>query len=95
MCVRTLALYETRPAARLPPEAGEALRGGGIAAVLLHSPKAARVLAALSDTLAGAGLGRLRVLGLSAACLAPVAHLPFAGLAAAVEPNESSLLELL
>ena len=35
------------------------------------------------------------MLGLSAACVAPVAQLPFASIEVATEPNETAMLELL
>jgi uroporphyrinogen-III synthase len=77
---RAAAVYETRPlAAQVPP---------GAEAVLVHSPKAAALLA------------RMPVAGLIAYCLsraaaAPLAGSPLARVAVALEPNETSLLGLL
>ena len=93
--VEDLPLYETRAVERLPTSVAIALEQGAVAAVLLHSPKAAR---ALADLWAGAGrpdLRRARLLGLSAACLAPVARLPFSAAHAPAEPNEAAMLDLL
>ncbi len=42
LSVRTLALYDSRPAAHLPEEAAAALRAGRLRAVLLYSPETAR-----------------------------------------------------
>ena len=92
--VRALPLYETRPVEQLPADAADALRTGAVAALLLHSPKAARALAGLW-TVSGPNLTRVQAFGLSAACLAPVAHLTFASAVAAAEPNEAALLDLL
>ncbi len=93
--LRTLPLYETRPVDRLPPEVVDAFHEAEVATVLLHSPKAAGALANLSASLAETDLARVRLLGLSAACLAPMAHLSFASSQAAAEPNETAMLELL
>ncbi len=93
--VMALPLYETCAVERLPTCVSAALEQGDMAAVLLHSPKAARALAGLWDAGGRRELTRVRLLGLSAACLAPLAQLPFAARLAAAEPNEASLLELL
>jgi uroporphyrinogen-III synthase len=93
--LRALPLYETRPVENAPSDAMDALRDGVVAAVLLHSPKAARVLAGLWTRAAAPDLAQVRLLGLSQACLAPAAHLPFASAVAAAEPAEAALLELL
>ena len=92
--VRALPLYETRPVERLPADAADALRDGAVAAVLLHSPKAAKALAGLW-TRSEPELTRVQAFGLSAACLAPVGRLPFASAVAAAAPTEAALLELL
>ena len=93
--MRPLPLYETCGLDRLPVCIVEALETGVLATVLLHSPKAARVLAGLCDRGARSDLTQVRALGLSRACLAPLAHLPFASAAAAAEPNEAAMLALL
>jgi len=80
---RAVALYETvETAAPLPP-----LKD--LAAVLLHSPKAARVLA---GRLGSAGAPGLRAICLSEAVAGPIAGLPFASIAVADEPTEAALL---
>ncbi|WP_174300753.1 uroporphyrinogen-III synthase, partial [Caulobacter sp. S45] len=93
--VESLPLYQTCPVERLPTCACAALERGVIEAALLHSPKGARTLAALWAAAGQPDLACVRLLGLSAACLIPLAHLPFRHADAAAEPNEASLLELL
>ena len=93
--VEALALYQTCAVERLPTSVAEALDGDRVDTALLHSPKAARTLALLWTAAGGPDLTRVRLLGLSAACLAPLAHLPFASRAASVEPNEAAMLALL
>ncbi len=81
--VRALAIYDTRPAA-LP--AGFTTQG--LDAVLLHSPRAARLLAALPPPP-----------GLTALCLSPAVAEPLTGLGLDVRiakaPNEEALLALI
>jgi len=90
LIVRDVALYDTPAVDALPAAAGQALQAREIAAVLLHSPRAAEILAALvpgfdlSDTLA---------LGFSAACLRPLKALAFADLIEAKRPREDALLD--
>jgi uroporphyrinogen-III synthase len=64
----------------------------GIDGVLVHSPKAARRLAHL---LKGAPVTQIRLFAISDAAAAPLAHLPFAAVAVAPRPDETSLLNLL
>ena len=94
MSMRALPLYQTRPVDQLPSDAADALGQVEVAAVLLHSPKAARALVGLW-AMEEPDLTRVWAFGLSAACLAPAADLPFASMAAAAEPTEAALLELL
>jgi hypothetical protein len=61
--------------------------------VLLHSPKAARALASLSAT--SLDLSGAHLIGLSPACLAPLAKLAAAGRQSASQPNEADLFALL
>ena len=93
--VRILPLYRTHAIPMLPSTVDAALAGGAIDAVLLHSPKAARVLASLLAVRPAEELGRVWALGLSPACIAPLADLPFAARRAAKAPNEAALLERL
>lgn len=86
---RRLVVYETimRP---VP----EALRSDlvRIDDVLVHSPRAGR---ALRNVLGGLGPLRLRVIGISAAALAPLEDLPLAGRLCAARPDEASMFALL
>ncbi len=81
---RFLAVYATNPTPALP-----ALEG--LDAVVIHSPKAAQVLAAMTET----GLRALRIFALSEACAAPLREAGFVRLEAAASPREEALLELL
>jgi uroporphyrinogen-III synthase len=90
-----LALYETIAASALPEEAGAALAAAALDAVLLHSPKAARVLAAVLAGRPERERAGLRAVGLSQACLRPLEALGLAGVAAASTPDEAALLERL
>jgi uroporphyrinogen-III synthase len=63
-----------------------------LSAVLLHSPRAAR---ALETLIAARAAPQLRVLAISPAAAAPMAHLDLAGVAVAPLPNEHDLLSLL
>jgi uroporphyrinogen-III synthase len=91
VAVRSVALYETVAAAR--PSQALLERLTGVDAVLLHSPKAARALAgAFTPAL---DLRGAHLLGLSSACLAPLADIPAADRLTAPAPNEAELLALL
>jgi len=93
LTVRRLALYETIPRA---PAAATLAALDAFEAVLLHSPRAARVLAAV---LADHPAPRLPALCLSAAVAAPLAGLEAAralgSVAFAPRPTETDLLDLL
>ncbi len=91
VAVRSLALYQTVAADAPAPALLERL--AGVDAVLLHSPKAARALAGLVTP--PLDLSHAHLLGLSPACLAPLADLPAAGRLSAAAPNEPELLALL
>jgi uroporphyrinogen-III synthase len=85
---RALALYDTFPVDPAPALA----RLPRIAAVLVHSPKAAALLA---DLLTTHPTPHLRLLALSEAVAAPLRIVESAKLAVAPFPNEASLLNLL
>ncbi|HEX7761796.1 MAG TPA: uroporphyrinogen-III synthase [Caulobacteraceae bacterium] len=87
--VRTIALYESVPAA-LPEGFAETL--GDFSAVLLHSPAAARALKDLLNTAPAPGL---KVFGLSKAVTRPLTRVALAERAAAPAPTEDALLALL
>lgn len=82
--VEVLPIYETT--ARRP---GEALTTGELAAVMIHSAKAARAVA-----MAGHRLRTLHVLALSEACAAPLRGLPVKSIAVAPFPDDASLARL-
>jgi uroporphyrinogen-III synthase len=84
---RRLAVYAAREAH--PARLQEAL---GAESILVHSPRAARILAGLLRGRPGPGP---RVVGLSPACLAPLASLDLAGMVAPASPLESDLINLL
>jgi uroporphyrinogen-III synthase len=86
---RRLVLYDTAPTT-LTGEQAAALPGLDIA--LVHSPKAARVLA---DLARDAPLPRLRVLGISKAALKPLARSPVGARVYAPFPLEAALLNLI
>lgn len=86
---RRLILYETAPV-RLDSETlGELIRAD---AVLLHSPRAAKVLAGV---LKGHPAPKLRALGLSKAVVKPLARTPLAARAFPPMPLEAALLNLI
>jgi uroporphyrinogen-III synthase len=89
--VRSAALYHTTVARSPSPDL--LTRLAGAEAVLLHSPKAARALSSLCAT--SLDLDSAHLLGLSPACLAPLADLAVASRLSAKAPNESDLLALL
>jgi hypothetical protein len=62
--------------------------------VLIHSPRAGQIAAAL---IAGAGIdvAATIALGLSPACIEPLAHAGFGRIQAASAPREEALLNLL
>jgi uroporphyrinogen-III synthase len=89
VAARALAVYETAPR---PPDEATAARVGDLAAVLLHSPKAAR---ALAEHLARKPAPKLAALCLSEAVAAPLRGGALAAVSVAAEPTEAALLALL
>jgi uroporphyrinogen-III synthase len=87
--MRTLAVYETIPAA-LSPDVRSTFTQ--FYAVLVHSPKAAH---ALADILRETPAPKLRALCLSPAVAAPLRGLALGRLEAAALPNEDALLNLI
>jgi uroporphyrinogen-III synthase len=86
---RRLTLYESAPV-KLPPAEAEALVQAD--AALLHSPRAAKVLAGVLRTHPAP---KLRVLGLSKAVVRPLARTPLAARAFPPMPLEAALLNLI
>jgi len=86
---RRIAVYAAREASPDPARLQEAL---GAETILVHSPRAARILASL---LGGQPAPGRRVVGLSPACLAPLRSLDLAGMTAPASPLESDLINLL
>lgn len=89
---RDVALYDTPAIAALPAEATLALEERALFAVLIHSPRAAEILASLVD---GFDLSETLAFGLSSACLRPLKTLGFAELVKAKRPREDALLDAL
>lgn len=87
--VRTVALYESAPAA-LPEGFADGI--ATLSAVLLHSPKAAQVLRDLLKTHPAPGL---KVFGLSKAVIRPLSRVELAERSPAAAPTEEALLALL
>jgi uroporphyrinogen-III synthase len=86
---RRLALYETVEALPEPDQAAGLLDAD---VVLLHSPKAARVLAGL---LRAQPAPQLRAIGLSREVLKPLSRIHLAGKSAPAHPLEGALLQLI
>jgi uroporphyrinogen-III synthase len=89
VAARRLILYETGPVALDPAEARALTRAD---AVLLHSPRAAKALAAV---LKAHPAPKLRALGLSKAVIRPLARTPLAAKAYPPFPLEAALLNLI
>jgi uroporphyrinogen-III synthase len=89
VAARSVAVYQTLAGSPDPATAAEIPR---LAAVLLHSPKAARALAA---HLAGVPAPRLTAFCLSPAVAAPLAGAGLAVIHTASSPDEAALLETL
>lgn len=94
--VRRTVLYEAVPVDALPEEVGDALRREELAAVVVFSPRTARVVSRL---IVDAGLAG-RTGRVVAACLSPAVAARLAGLdwretAVAAEPTRTSLLQAL
>jgi uroporphyrinogen-III synthase len=94
--VRTETLYDAVAAARLPADVEAALRAGDLDAVLLFSPRGARVFATLVDA---AGLrdacGKIAALCISRATAGGLEGVGFRLAAVAERPDQPSLLTLL
>ncbi len=89
VAARAVTLYETAPADLAEAHLAEAAAAD---IVLLHSPKAARVLAAYLETHPAPAL---KALCLSPAVAAPLGGVPLRSVTAAVAPSEPALLALL
>jgi uroporphyrinogen-III synthase len=90
---RAAVVYDTHERETLPDLVASALAGESLDVVLIHSPRAARVVRRLLDTpVRRAQAQRLSVVGLSPACLASLGPLAFARAAAAHRPTEDDLL---
>ena len=80
----SVVVYETKAARPDPP--------ADIDAVLIHSPRAARIVA---DLIGAEMAARLSAFAISEAAAAPLRRLPFARIVIAPFPDEASLLHLL
>ena len=91
---RKTAVYRTEAAEAVPEPIAKALETGRLAAILFHSPRAAKAGAALLTHLPFQ-LGGMAAVGLSQACIAPLAALGFRVTAAAERPHEDDLMDAL
>jgi uroporphyrinogen-III synthase len=94
--VRTCLLYDIMEAGELPTSAAEALRSGSLDAVLIYSPKSARLFV---DRMKRAGLAfscsRLLACCISKEAADLMEGISFAAIRVAAHSNQASLLELL
>lgn len=90
--VEFAALYTTRPAKALQPEAAQALQAGTLSAVLLHSAKGA---AGLAPHLREANIAQVSAIAISERAAAPIAALPWHRVIIAEAPNEDALIKAL
>lgn len=94
--VRTCVLYEAMEAAELPLAARHALRSGSIDALLVFSPRSAKVFA---DCVRRAGLasscGRIIACCISDAAAKVLMNIPFAAIRIATHPDHDAVLALL
>lgn len=94
--VRSEALYEALLPEALPPTAAVALERGELEAVLLYSPRSARIFARLVGAAGlGRACGRLAALCISQAAADGLAPLEFRTVAVAARPDQHHLLALL
>jgi uroporphyrinogen-III synthase len=94
--VESMVLYEAAPVASLPAIAAEALKAGTLDAVMLFSPRSARIFAGLADAAACAdACARLQAFCISPATAAALSPLTFARVAVAGIPNQDAILALL
>jgi uroporphyrinogen-III synthase len=93
--VRTEILYEAVRVDEIPPDALMALKTGNLDAVLLYSPRSARIF---SDGVVKAGVAEqcaaLMALCISPATAAALAALPFRTVHVAKRPDQEALLAL-
>lgn len=93
---RRLTVYEAVPTGALSPICRAALSEGAVGAVLLHSPRSARLwLAGVAAAGLVPALARLRAVCLSPAVAAALGDGIFAGVRVAAEPSEAALLRCL
>ncbi len=88
-------VYVSVAAARLPPEAGRALRGGGTVAALFFSAETARAFVRCLPLSLHASLATVAALAISPAAAEPLQSLPWRALRVARRPNQDELLALL
>jgi uroporphyrinogen-III synthase len=91
---RRVIVYRAEACKTPPLAATEALNARALAAVLIHSPRAAQIAASLIAR-AGMNVAGTIALGLSPACVEPLAHAGFGRIQAAPAPQEEALLDLL
>ena len=89
---RKLDLYRSEAVQNLPAHAAAALDRRSLAAILIHSPRAAATVAGL---LTHFDISGVAVIGLSSACLAPLESLLVGAAISAAAPREDALLTAL
>lgn len=92
LMARRLDLYRAEAVAVLPESVAAALEQYALAAILIHSPRAAEVMAGLVTQF---DLSRAAVIGLSAACLEPLKACTTGETTAAAAPREDALVAAL
>ena len=89
--VRRCPLYSIEPALLLPPDAKAALQDRTLDAVMLFSPRTARIFAGLAHDLPTDGLAALCI---SPATAQALGAMQFARVAVAARPNQQAMLAL-
>ncbi len=90
--VRSYPLYETIGLDETPGVIAAALCARTLDVVMVHSPKAARVLKSLLDRIPREARASVGLAALSPACAAPLARCDFADIIVAPSPREDALL---
>jgi uroporphyrinogen-III synthase len=94
--VRVEVLYEALEAWALSKDSAEALASGRLDAVMLFSPRSARIFSdRVREAKLEGGCGRMTAVCISQATADAVAALSFAAVRVAAKPNQESMLDLL
>jgi uroporphyrinogen-III synthase len=94
--VRTVVLYEAVEAGALPSAVQSALEEGSVDAVLVYSPRSARILVdRLTDAALASACRKIAAYAISAAAAEPLKALTFQSIKWASRPDRESILNLL